>query len=361
MTLEITLRPISLRELVHGLMPYVWRVGLTPVKSGPVRAPASHSAQRESAAVQMTFDIFGPNGSASSESAALQSSLVSRLRVRMASTGSTLFVLTWKVRVTPSRRSIYALRGRARRISGSGFTSWPTTRAQDSYERSNWKTIEKANNGEAQLTLTRAAKYQLTSWRSPEGSDGEGGVMEIRPGAAGHYKLRDEVNLTTWPTPNTMDGIDRDGLRPSRVATNRESGYLSEIAPLAEWPTPMANKNTPQQREDFTPNLANVASWATPASRDWRDGSASEETMNGNSRPLNEQVSSWVTPQTGDYRSGMADRYKGNHAQRLNDQLAASGLISNGSPAGTEKPGQLNPAFSLWLMGLPDEWLNYAP
>src|SRR5210317_2486960 len=31
------------------------------------------------------------------------------------------------------------------------------------------------------------------------------------------------------PTPNTMDHIDRKGMRPSRAATNRKSGYLSEI------------------------------------------------------------------------------------------------------------------------------------
>jgi len=31
------------------------------------------------------------------------------------------------------------------------------------------------------------------------------------------------------PTPNTMDYIVRKGMRPSRAATNRKSGYLSEI------------------------------------------------------------------------------------------------------------------------------------
>ena len=40
------------------------------------------------------------------------------------------------------------------------------------------------------------------------------------------------------PTPNTMDHIDRKGMRPSRAATNRKSGYLSEMIKM--YPTPTA-------------------------------------------------------------------------------------------------------------------------
>ena len=39
-----------------------------------------------------------------------------------------------------------------------------------------------------------------------------------------------------YPTPNTMDYIDRKGMRPSRAATNRKSGYLSEMINM--YPTP---------------------------------------------------------------------------------------------------------------------------
>jgi len=43
------------------------------------------------------------------------------------------------------------------------------------------------------------------------------------------------------PTPNTMDHIQRDGMRPSRAATNRKTGYLSEMTKML--PTPMAQEH----------------------------------------------------------------------------------------------------------------------
>ena len=79
--------------------------------SGQGAAPASRSRTRARGAEYSTLDIFGQHGSHSSASAALQSSLESRLRAAMASSGSTLFRLTWNDAVTPSGRRICCAAG----------------------------------------------------------------------------------------------------------------------------------------------------------------------------------------------------------------------------------------------------------
>ena len=48
----------------------------------------------------------------------------------------------------------------------------PTPRNQDGYDRSNWKTVERANRGEKDLTLTRLMRYRgSTGESSPPPSD----------------------------------------------------------------------------------------------------------------------------------------------------------------------------------------------
>ena len=53
-------------------------------------------------------------------------------------------------------------------------------------------------------------------------------------GSMHSVNLPDYVEM--FPTPSTMDHIERKGMRPSRAATNRTTGYLSEE--VTKWPTP---------------------------------------------------------------------------------------------------------------------------
>ena len=111
----------------------------------------------------LTSGTYGRRGSGSSSSAALQQYLASRLPALTRWSGSTLFSLTWKERVTPSGLRICALRASVPRTSGSGFGSWPTPTTTDAirFPAYEFKT--------SNVTLNHAA--QLAGWVTPSARD----------------------------------------------------------------------------------------------------------------------------------------------------------------------------------------------
>lgn len=150
-------------------------VGRLTSPSGPDRAPVSLLAWRERAAELTTPATFGPNGSASCRSVALQSSLESKLRVRLEGTGSTLYRLTWKHWAMPSGRQICALRGLAHRTSDNGSTSWPTPTTRDHKDGGSVGTVPL--NG-----LLGRVVWLLAGWPTPIVNDHKSGAYTYANG-----------------------------------------------------------------------------------------------------------------------------------------------------------------------------------
>jgi hypothetical protein len=134
------------------------------------------------------------------------------------------------------------------------------------------------------------------------------------------------AHLASWPTPRREDG-ESSGMRWSRGVAET----LTAVSSLSGWPTPMAG---------------------TPAQKGYN------EAGNNDSSRKTVALASWPTTQARDWKGPQGRSYKGD-AMDL-PAMAASG-IAIGSPAQTEKPGQLNPAHSRWLMGYPAEWDACAP
>lgn len=179
MSCLLTLRGLhsatSLRASVYGHMHCAAPDGSMTALSGQAPAPASLSARQAKERGLLTSGTFGRHSSISSASAALSRSLANRLQAVTALHGSTLYALTWKERVTPSGRSIPALRASARRISGKGCTGWP----------------------------------------SPTASNGTGAGTEGREGG---LNLQTAAQFAGWPTPTSRD--HKDGTERSKVPTN---------------------------------------------------------------------------------------------------------------------------------------------
>ena len=189
------------------------------------------------------------------------------------------------------------------------------------------------------------------------------------PSGLSRFRLRASVRRTSetdssgWPTPTACDGRGySEKAAEDWIAGTTSNGHSLDLdlaAKLAGWPTPCARDHVPAHTPEYIASkkaqghgmanlndLVQLAGWATPAARDWKSASASPEWLAGRlqhmrGKPLSEQVFTLVLEKPA--------------------RLTACGAMLTGCSAGMESGGQLNPAHSRWLMGLPPEWDACAP
>jgi len=116
-------------------------------------------------------ETYGPLSFGSSASAALQSSLASRLALRFGTGGSMEYAETWKLKATLLGRQYWEHTASGRRTSGNGCTGWPTPQTHDTQEQGHGRLltatgrIQCHNGGSYSADLPLVAK--LTGWATP--------------------------------------------------------------------------------------------------------------------------------------------------------------------------------------------------
>lgn len=157
----------------------------------------------------MTSGISGLHGSTSSPSVSLADSLVSKLLVKTALVGSTLYKLTWKLRATPSGRLISALRASARRKSGNGHGSplkgWATPTTRDWKNTGDLTTYINGRDGKGRLDQTSTQAF-MAGWPTPMQTDGSKACNRYREKYQNGVGAIASLAITDTPARLTASG-----------------------------------------------------------------------------------------------------------------------------------------------------------
>ena len=296
-TCEDTRNAISLEALAGGRSHSDSQDGQMTLPFGLEVAPANPSPQQASKKRKPTTAISGPTSFASLKSVALTQFLVNKLKERLGTDGSMEYKQTWKEKRTPLGIAYWAHTASARRTSDSDCSGWPTPIVNDTTGSTHCYGKKNAD-GSREIFLKLPGAAKMAGWPSPMA--GSPATEAYNEAGNTDYSRKCKELLSGWPTPNTPSG------GPNTKSTAKHTGGID------------------------LDGAAQLAGWATPTSRDHKDGACQNANV-----PVN----------------GLLGRQAA---------MLTFGETPSASPAETEKPGALNPALSRWLMGYPPEWCDCA-
>ena len=204
--------------------------------------PVSLSQLPEVEKPKKMSDTSGLTSSISSESVRLQQYLASKLPQQLEQSGSMIYKLTWKQKVTPQQWQYCQLAASVPRTKGNDFSSWPTPAARD-YKGANSipNTIKKMENGE-RAHMGQLANFApvMVPWGTPNAMDSmaprSDEALARAKQKAGCSNIKDQV-----PFNAEMANGEKSQLNPRFSLWLM--GYPIEWAYSGEQVTPLSRKS----------------------------------------------------------------------------------------------------------------------
>jgi len=336
--------------------------------------PASHLVSQEKSLLKKTQDISGQKLNDSSAKLNHQSASL-KMSADIYDWDLNRLQMTYQNWVIKLRQACLQRRKLALLIKEKDYSSWPTVIASDHLSNptetlENWKKRSevKKKQGINLHKPLRIAVQELKNWPTVVSSDANvGAIISAKDtykinksgtlrkinknGKDGSLGLARTVKM--WPTVRSSSANEASS---KEIQSNNPKKRLE--VEIQNWPTPRAMEPG-STSPGYGKGLKNTAiNWRTPNASDgeggimeWRDGKAAKLKLRDHSVHA---VKSWATPTTRDWKDGSAK-----------DNSKTNSLLGRQAPRamnnGKESQITLNPQFTNHLMGWPIGWTKFEP